>query len=241
MGHAIPKSTGVAPGYSRPPRSGTTVYASPPPDASDVVEPVALVDVVRTLHQVVLGRALGRGDERPRLALVGPVRRDAARAPRATTAPPPRGRPCGSRCSPSSKHAAARASSSPRGCERATTSSGDSANGESAPCSTQCDDRGAVVLGVVGDLLHLASASASIRSGRPSGMSMSRSGLRSTDAPSAGRTIVPRLVDPHRHRDVDEAEQLVGHVGGVDQARMRRRRGVDPLVRVLAARCRARP
>ena len=41
------------------------------------------------------------------------------------------------------------------------------------------------------------------------------------------------LVDPHRHRDVDEPEQLVRDVARVDQARVRRRRGVDPLVRVL--------
>ena len=38
------------------------------------------------------------------------------------------------------------------------------------------------------------------------------------------------LVDPRRHRDVDEAEQLAGHVAGVDQARVGRGGGVDPLV-----------
>ena len=70
---------------------------------------------------------------------------------------------------------------------------------------------------------------------------MSRSGLRSIEADSALRTIVPSssihtaigmLMNPNSS-PVD--------VAGVDQARVGRRGGVDPLVRVLRARCRARP
>ena len=62
---------------------------------------------------------------------------------------------------------------------------------------------------------------------------MSRSGLRSTEATLGGAHDRALLVDPHGHRDVDEPEQLVGDVARVDQARVRRRGGVDPLVRVL--------
>ena len=58
------------------------------------------------------------------------------------------------------------------------------------------------------------------RSGNPSGTSMSRRGLASTLAGSGRTDDHPVLVDPHRHRDVRDAEQLVADVLLVDERRM---------------------
>ena len=57
--------------------------------------------------------------------------------------------------------------------------------------------------------------------------------MAATPAPRAHEHSV--LVDPHAVRDVDEAEQLVGHVGLVDQRRMLGVRCLDPRTSSLDA------
>ena len=58
------------------------------------------------------------------------------------------------------------------------------------------------------------------------------------DARRFGRTHDhPVLVDPHRHGDVGEPEQLIGDVALVDQRRMVRLRRLDPLTRSGGAAC----
>ena len=54
-------------------------------------------------------------------------------------------------------------------------------------------------------------------------------GIAGLDRGALGRADQgARLVDPHRHGDVVEAEELVGHMRAVDQGRMRRRGRLDP-------------
>jgi hypothetical protein len=95
------------------------------------------------------------------------------------------------------------------------------------------DDRGTVGLGVVGDLLHLAEHPVD-----PLGQALGNLHVAQRAALDRGAFGGPHdralFVDPDGHRDVDEAEQLVGDVGGVDQAGVRGRGGVDPLAWVWA-------
>ena len=95
------------------------------------------------------------------------------------------------------------------------------------------DDRSSVVGRNVGDLLHLGEH-ARYALGQTFG-NVHVAQRAANDGGTFGRPHDGAfLVDPHCHRDVAEAEQFVGDVLGIDQARVCQRRvlrpgGVDPL------------
>lgn len=194
----------------------------------DVVEPVADVHVVWALRQVVFCRTLRRGDQRPSLTLVRPILGE-----QFVRLTPPR------HCSIVT-HGVEQvlADLETRRSTGMVVGTGLAAHhdlvrrqGVCARGAVVCpiDDRRAVMLGDIWKLLDLTK-SAVEAFGKTVGDVHFAKRVALDRCPFGGPHEISSLIDPHRHRDVDEAEQCTCDVSRVDQAWVRGRRSVDPWV-----------